>query len=215
RLIRDFSPKASNAGDLRDLLGDMVKTGEATLIETGWVRGNSGQRAKSESIREDIYATEFDPPEIPNSVGDLTIVQTDVEVGEERTSSSTEAIRGGAGTGATLVHMTSATPAAFETRHVGLTIEVDPVIGDLGKAVDLNIAPEIVERLEEQYFTHPDFPKTAQGIEHVSMPLFYTMRTTTQLTTISGKYSILGFHTPHDRPDERIIALIKVTTFRP
>ena len=37
------------------------------------------------------------------------------------------------------------TPTAFETRNVGVALEVDPVVGADGFPIDLNIAPEIVE----------------------------------------------------------------------
>jgi len=41
--------------------------------------------------------------------------------------------------------VTPANPTAFEMRPVGVTLEVDPVVGADGFTIELNIAPEVVE----------------------------------------------------------------------
>ncbi|MEM7143749.1 MAG: hypothetical protein AAF591_01360 [Verrucomicrobiota bacterium] len=64
-----------------------------------------GQRAKFESVRELIYPTEYDPPEIP---GDLDLKQFKEEN------------RGGG-----VFPVTPANPTAFEVRMVGFTFEYD------------------------------------------------------------------------------------------
>ncbi|MCB1079068.1 MAG: type II and III secretion system protein, partial [Verrucomicrobiae bacterium] len=93
------------------------------LMSAPSVLARSGQRAKIEVIREFIYPTEYDPPEIPNQIGG------GISVG------------GGAGGGATSgFPVTPATPAAFETRNTGITLEVDPVIGGDNFTIDLNLA---------------------------------------------------------------------------
>jgi len=45
-----------------------VKDGKATIIETILVNTQSGVPAKTRSVHEVIYPTEWDPPEIPNEV---------------------------------------------------------------------------------------------------------------------------------------------------
>lgn len=97
----------------------------------------SGQRAKIELIREFIYPTEFDPPEIPESVGVLTV---DSGIGGI-TDDATFAVGDG------FAPITPATPTAFEARSLGVTLEVEPVIGEDNRTVDLNIVPEFVEFL--------------------------------------------------------------------
>jgi general secretion pathway protein D len=93
----------------------------------------SGQRAKIEIIREFPYPTDFDPPQIPQTFG------------------TGGAINGGGGTGAgtTTVSgsfpVTPTTPTTFEVRNTGVSMEVDPVIGEDGYTIDLNLAPEVVE----------------------------------------------------------------------
>ncbi|MEO0448406.1 MAG: hypothetical protein AAF191_20265, partial [Verrucomicrobiota bacterium] len=108
-------------------------------------------------------------------------------------------------------YMTSANPAAFETRNVGLTVEVDPVLGALGNIIYLGLSPEITLRLEDHYFTVPGREEPARGVEHIFMPLFYSMRTTTSISSVAGRVNLIGVHTPPHHPQERILVLIKAT----
>jgi general secretion pathway protein D len=41
--------------------------------------------------------------------------------------------------------VTPSTPTAFETRNLGVTLEVEPIIGPDGYTIDLNLSPEVVE----------------------------------------------------------------------
>jgi general secretion pathway protein D len=107
----------------------------ADLMSAPSVVTRSGQRAKIEIIREFIYPTEYDPPEIPQNFGSSTL--------------------GGGGGGGffgdvsaastSSFPVTPANPTAFEMRPVGVTLEVDPVVGADGLTIELNIAPEVVE----------------------------------------------------------------------
>ena len=73
-----------------------------------------------------------------------------------------------------------ATPTASETRHAGVTVEVDPVIGESGGILDLNMAPEHVFHFGES--VHHRFLESGQWQPNITMPVFYTMKTTTQIT---------------------------------
>ena len=97
------------------------------LLSAPSVMARSGQRAKVEVIREFIYPTEYDPPEIPNQIG-----------------GTVGGIGAGGGVGGGFP-VTPANPTAFETRNTGVTLEVDPVIGADNFTIDLNLAPEVVE----------------------------------------------------------------------
>jgi general secretion pathway protein D len=91
------------------------------------VTTKGGNQANIEVIREFIYPTEFDPPQIPTNVG-----STNLGVG------------GGLGGAAPSIPVTPTTPTAFTMRPVGVRLEVDPVIGENG-AIDLNLVPEVTE----------------------------------------------------------------------
>ena len=150
---------------LRKWAQEKVDKGDGAIIESALVTARSGQRAKAESIHEFIYPTEFDPPEIPNEVE----------------------LKGKA-----KAPITAVTPTAYETRNVGTTIEVDPVIGSDNTTIDLNLAPEKVELDGYSIWPHEDIDPLFKQ----RMPTFYTMRITTQITLTDGNYGFLGTTRP-------------------
>jgi len=101
------------------------------LVAQPSVVTRSGQKATLEIVREFIYPTEFDPPQIPTSFGNTNVF---------------DAI-----TGALLdlplppAVVTPATPTAFEMRKTGVLLEVEPVISEDGRTVDLTITPDFTE----------------------------------------------------------------------
>jgi general secretion pathway protein D len=94
------------------------------LMSAPSVTTKGGQRATVEVVREFIYPTEFDPPQIPTNVG---------------------ATGAGAGGGSTAIPVTPTTPTTFIMRPVGVRMEVDPTVGSDGYTIDLNLNPEVTE----------------------------------------------------------------------
>ncbi len=107
-----------NATAFRHTVQEWVREGRGTILETTTVMARSGQRAKTESVDEYIYPSEYDPPGIPKEV---------------TLSDQTKA------------PVTGVTGTAFEVRNLGRTLEVDPVLGVDEITIDLNLAPEFVE----------------------------------------------------------------------
>lgn len=209
KLMREYSAKAADAQGLRDALGEMVTKGDSTLIETAWLRARSGQRAKTESVRETIYPTEYDPPEIPNTLGVVAIPPK--EKSGEKPSAQQKlppVAMTSAPEGAPIL-MSSATPTAFETRNVGTTVEVDPVLSNDGELATISISPEIVTFEGRTFFIRPESKNTPWGADHISMALFYKMQTSLQLKAQPGNYNLLGMFTPPNKPEKKIISLLK------
>jgi general secretion pathway protein D len=96
------------------------------LLSSPRVTTKSGQPATIEIIREFIYPTEFDPPEIPQNIG-----------GGSSGFGESAAIQ--------TFPVTPTTPTSFETRNTGVTLEVEPVVGPDGYTIDLNLLPQVVE----------------------------------------------------------------------
>ena len=158
------------------------------LLSAPSVLARSGQRAKIEVIREFIYPTEYDPPEIPTNFGGGNA--------------------GGVGGNTTIAvfPVTPATPAAFETRNTGVTLEVDPVIGGDEFTIDLNLAPEVVEFEGFINYGSPINtinPNPLAGLaggpaqvtlteNEILMPVFSTRKVTTQVTIWDGQTVALG-----------------------
>lgn len=86
------------------------------LMSAPKVTTRSGQTARIELIREFIYPTEFDPPQIPQNTnsGQITPV-------------------------------TPSTPSSFDTRNLGVELEVQPQIGPDGFTIDLILQPRVTE----------------------------------------------------------------------
>jgi general secretion pathway protein D len=158
------------------------------LLSAPSVMARSGQRAKIEVIREFIYPTEYDPPEIPNQFG------------------GTGLVIGGGGGGGTASSggfpVTPATPTAFETRNTGVTLEVDPVLGADEFTIDLNLAPEVVEFDGFINYGSPiqtnSVNRLGQNVpviiteNRIEMPIFNTRKVTTQVTIWDGQTVALG-----------------------
>jgi len=104
------------------LRGLSQKTG-VDLLTLASVVTRSGEQASVESVREFTYPTEYEPPELPNT----TTVSSDNGVG--------------------FFPVTPANPTAFETRNVGVTLEVQPVVSEDRNVVSLTFAARVDEFL--------------------------------------------------------------------
>ncbi|MGB0992378.1 MAG: Amuc_1098 family type IV pilus outer membrane protein [Akkermansiaceae bacterium] len=105
------------------------KTSTDVMVRPSTVTRN-GQRAKIEVIRSFIYPTEYEPPELPNSVGGGGLI--DPVTGESASAPPPTPV-------------TPAHPTAFGTRDVGVTLEVEPRVSADRNYIDLSISPEFVE----------------------------------------------------------------------
>jgi general secretion pathway protein D len=148
----------------------------ADMVSAPSVTARSGQKATIEIIREFIYPTEYEPPE-PGEGGD-----------------------GDNSGGSTVV--TPATPTAFETRNTGVTLEIEPTIGENDFMIDLRFVPEIVEFEGFINYGSPIFSvgRTAIGTassvllteNRIEMPVFSTRRVNTSLTIYDGYTVAVG-----------------------
>lgn len=90
----------------------------------------SGQKASAFSGRKFFYPTEFDPPQIPQTVQSNQSLTIDPVTGQLGVQNN------GAGT----APITPATPNSFQEKDIGSSIEVDVTIGEDGYTVDLNLS---------------------------------------------------------------------------
>jgi len=171
--------KSSNDGPLRSKLKKMIEEDDAKIIDTAIVMARSGQRAKVESVREVTYPTEYIP---------AGIVEPDKQEGSPKKDESESDDKEDQDKVSLLP-----TPSNFETRNVGTTLEVDPVLGADERTIDLSLSPEIVYHAgNEEYGVY------VEGESEVvaTMPNFYTMKVTTQVTMITGEYCFVGVQSP-------------------
>lgn len=156
------NPLRVDASPLYQTVGEWKKAGKASLIEIVSVQGRSGQRCKAESITEITYPTDFQPAKIPATLSQIhNLVESP----------------------STTIH-----PEGFETRNVGVTVEVDPVISGDGKTVDLNLSPEIVRELGTDAWPNDE----VEARHRAETPRFYTAKITSQIVAEPGKPTLVG-----------------------
>ena len=146
-----------------------------------------GQLAKIEQVREFIYPTEYDPPEIPNDFGRIplgndTFLITEVDP---------------------IFPATPATPTAFETRRLGKSIEVEPTVAADNKTISLNV---LLDFTDFSGFINYGTPITNSAFQvngqpsvvtpnEILMPVFDAIKETTNITIWDGQtVAIGGFH---------------------
>jgi general secretion pathway protein D len=159
------------------------------LMTAPSVTAKSGQKATIEIIREFIYPTEYEPPELPQ------------QTGGNFGGGILGGIGGGGGGGGGFP-VTPATPTAFETRNTGVTLEIQPTIGSNDFVIDLDFVPEIVEF---EGFINYGSPIQAPSTDalgnpvvsvitenRIEMPVFSSRRVKTSLTIYDGYTVAVG-----------------------
>ena len=130
RLIPAFQDRKTST-EAWTRLQAMITNGEASLI--GWpaLWLQNGQRGVFESIGEDRYPTDFNPPQGPaeSFFGRRLILPAGVPY----------------------------TPTAFETRNTGCTLEADANVEKDGKVIALDLVAQYARRIgTREWHTQPD-----------------------------------------------------------
>jgi general secretion pathway protein D len=151
------------------------------LVSAPKVTTKSGQRATIEIIREFRYPSEYDLPQTTSVAGQV------------------------------LTPVVPTTPTSFETKNVGITLEVEPTVGPDNFSIDLILAPRVVEfegfiNYGSQIFTIastvpdsiaiPPIPFISQRVllsdNIINRPVFSTREVTTEVTVYDGQTVVLG-----------------------
>jgi hypothetical protein len=151
----------------------MVGEGKARQERLVVTRTKSGQRMVAESIDEVRYANQWG------------IIDGSPENGKKDGKETPPASNGS--TPKDQVSNSSIFASNVETRNIGETIEIEPVIGPDGVTIDLNLVPQVVRYAGERVL------KSANPVEQ---PLFETQKVTTSLTLQAGKTMLLGTCNP-------------------
>ncbi len=213
---RAAAKKFPKQADLYAWLGaELEKETPVVKLERIMVlRVRGGQRSDLEEIDEYPYPTEFDPPQIPQTIGigqpapSTTTVSVTTppappapplppttpgakgEVGPPGTPTLSGPRPAGSSPAGSVFApwpYTTATPQSFEWRNTGWTMEIELTIADDGRTVDLNMAPQFVRLcgLESQ---------SPSG--EIVQPVFETSKIATQITTTFGQPTLAGTFCP-------------------
>lgn len=170
------------------------------LLTAPTVVAKSGQRAKIEVIREFPYPTDFDPPQIPQNFGGSSNFSGG---GFGGNTGGLGGVTGGLGGGSVnSFPVTPTTPTAFETKNTGVSMEIDPLLGEDGITVELTLAPEVVEfegfinygsPINTGAINAAGVPTTVILTENrIEQPVFATRRLSTSVTIWDGQTVGIG-----------------------
>ncbi len=101
------------------------------VLSTPAVLTKSGYRARVEVIREFIYPTEFEPPEIPQDFGGGGSSFINLTTGQGFST----------GGGTNTFPVTPTTPTTFETKKLGHYFEVEATVGGDNRTIDIDVTP--------------------------------------------------------------------------
>lgn len=151
------------------------------LVSAPKVTTKSGQRATIQIVREFRYPSEFDLPQVTQTPGSI------------------------------YTPATPTSPTAFETKPVGIVLEVEPTVGPDGYQIDLILSPRVVEFDGFINYGSPIntvvsvIPGTVAGItipavsrlftvtqNVINQPVFSTREVTTEVTVYDGQTVVLG-----------------------
>lgn len=163
-------------------LHEMIAAKKAVLVGWPMVITKSGNRAVTENIDEQRYATEYSPATVPATDNPSTPPADPNKPEAKPAAPAKETAK------TAPLPDGPVTATAFETRNVGVTLEIEPVLGPDGHLIDMQLAPQHVSLVR--------FEKTttiAAGKEcTVEQPLFHTNKVTTNITVRDGQSILLG-----------------------
>ncbi|MDP1590247.1 MAG: hypothetical protein Q8M07_21010 [Prosthecobacter sp.] len=142
------------------------------------VTTKNGLKATVEITREFIYPTEFDPPQLPQGGGG--------------------GLNLGGGGGQQIA--TPTTPTAFEMRKTGVLVDVEPVISDDGRSVELTITPEMTDFEGFVNYGSPIFSPGTQTLIPIQLG---RIASANPLLNLAGVAATTGY-VPINQPEQLI-----------
>ena len=142
------------------------------------VRTLSGHKAKAVCVTEEIFPTEFEPPELPNTIG-MAASPAGPATADNLSKENTPATK--------LDNLpTPGTPTSFNTREVGRSLEFEAMLmgGPAGPFVDLVLSPSFVSYAGREGW--------GQGASLAETPIFESQRTTTGITVRVERPFLVG-----------------------
>ncbi len=158
------------------------KTGVDLMTSPSTVTRN-GQASSVRVVREFIYPTEYEPPEIPQTISSTEIYLNGVYVGSQGNNS---------------FPVTPATPTAFEMREVGVILEVLPTADASKRYIEVVMKPSVTDFDGfVNYGTPINMPSGSGSIRvtdnSILMPVFSTQRVDIPtLSVADGSTIIVG-----------------------
>ena len=82
-------------------------------------------------------------------------------------------------------------PSSFQTRQVGVILNVTPTVGSDGYTIDLTMVPEVSDLVDWIDYTPPQYMPTT-GAGHMRQPVFESRHVTTSVVVWDGQTVVMG-----------------------
>ncbi len=177
-------------GQVQVIMRGLAQKRGTDVMNAPTILARPGESARIEVVRQFIYPTEYDPPEIPDNIGG---------------GNNNNAAAGGIGAGGVqVIPITPATPTAFEERPTGVILEILPKVGEGAdkRTISLDLEPEIVEfegfinygspiqAVAQDAFGNPIQVTVTEN--RIEMPVFSRRSIRTGLTIFDGHTVAVG-----------------------
>ncbi|MEY3395723.1 MAG: hypothetical protein RL346_1959 [Verrucomicrobiota bacterium] len=175
-------------GQVQMIMRGLAQKKGSDLMTAPSVTARSGQKATIEVIREFIYPESYTPPEIPQNIGGGF-------------GQGNQGGQGGGGGGGN-VPVAPASPDSFATRNTGVTLEIEPTLGENDFVIDIRFLPQIVEF---EGFVNYGSPILSPSVDadgnpvtlvitdnRIEMPVFSKRSVDTSLTIYDGYTVAVG-----------------------
>lgn len=191
---RDLLAGASGLDGPWEQLQTLLKDKRARIEHFISINAQSGQRATSQETDEVRYPTEYTPEGLraTSSEAIMRTVKTQAETGKEPGKNAPENTT----TERVTTMRTDANstrqpgyPSAFETRDVGVSLEVEPVVGPDGVSVDINHVIQYVAHLG-------NLENTGVATRYPAQPLFESRKLSSSQLLLVGRHILIGTLSP-------------------
>lgn len=159
--------------ELQVVIQALSQKGNSDLLSAPRITTRSGVNAQIQVVTEIIYPTEF-------------------EVTEPTIASSTTIVSDGAAAGGGLVTPPTVTPGSFQTREVGVILNVTPTVGPDGYTIDLTLAPEVAELVDWLQYGSTISAGGQTFTYNIPQPVFASRNVTTSIVVWDGQTVVMG-----------------------
>jgi Flp pilus assembly secretin CpaC len=168
---------------------ELLASGAAKLIAWSVITTQGGQRAQFEAVDEIRFASEYSPPTVSFTPSASVAKPISAEVKVD-------------------VSQLMAIPKSSETRHTGVTLEVEPVLLPDGR-IAINLVPQHVLLLGSNKIS-VETKGAGGGTVTVEQPIFETHKVQTSLNLRNGERTLLGVFSTTEPPKHLELFLLKV-----
>jgi hypothetical protein len=199
----------------QDKLLALIQKKQAQLVDWPVLTTKSGNRAVLENIHEERYPIEYQPPKVvaaPPESPDPQHVDKPEAPAAEKPAPKKENAAGPQPAPPPVVkladRMIAGVPSTFETRNVGVTLEIEPNVAPDGQNIDAQLAPQHITLLG---FRRHKLEVEGKYTVVTETPEFQTEKVSTSITLPSGQPHLLSFHQLQQPADTVELFILKMT----